>query len=83
MSQLTEKEMDALILLFNESENTDHDFGVLEDIQYENRQVLGGLLTSLQGKGFVTKVYPNQIVNGESLTQYTLNVDSCKNILGL
>ena len=68
---LTSLELQALVALNAESESNDHDFGVLEYVDWPNRKQLGGILTSLQQKGVVTSVDITK-VDGASITQYVI-----------
>jgi hypothetical protein len=71
MATYTELETQALAALNIESDSNGHDFGVLEYVEWADRQQLGGLLTSLQQKGAVTGV-DTVTVGDDVLTQYVL-----------
>lgn len=72
--QLTSLESKALAALFTESSMNGHDFGVMEDVVWEgDRKQLGGLVTQLKAKGFITSIAEPHKVNGdEVVTQFVL-----------
>jgi hypothetical protein len=62
MTQLTDLETQALGALFLSAAGNGHDFGIIEEVRWDDRKALGGLITSLQAKGFI-HVHPTMIVN--------------------
>ena len=50
-------------------------FGIVEEIIWNNRQQLGGVLTSLQDKGYIASIDIAIVNNNERFTQYTLDED--------
>lgn len=77
MTTLTTLEQKALDALVAESANTGHDFGVMEEVAWKgSRKALGGLVTSLQAKGFIDSVAPTEKTDdGYKYTQYVLNMN--------
>lgn len=71
--KLTALESAALAALNEASRENGHDFGLLEQTVWPDRQQLGALLTSLQAKGVVTEVARTEVINdNERYTQYVL-----------
>jgi len=73
MIELTELEQKALKELQKSSAGNGHDFGCVEDVKWDGtRQQLGGVITSLQGKGVLTMYEPHRTDWG-MVTQFILN----------
>lgn len=81
MSTLTNLELTVLQALVAESASNGHDFGLLEAVKWENRQQLGGVITQLQNKGFITEMDEVEVNGGPSrggqrYTQYVLSPEA-------
>lgn len=70
MIEMTPLETLALARLNEESEANGHDFGVMELVDWKNRNQLGGVVTSLLKKGILESVDEVQYIDGEAVTQY-------------
>lgn len=68
---LSNIETDVLEKLLDESSNQGHDFGLLEEVEWDDKYQLGGVFTNLQKKGIVISVgnKPGRTCNW---TQYVL-----------
>jgi len=53
-------------------------FGLVEEIEWTDKKQMGGVLTSLQNKGYIESIDIATINEGEKFTQYTLNEDKIK-----
>jgi hypothetical protein len=73
MAALTVLEKKVLEVLKQQADDeSGGSFGVIESVKWSDRKQLGGLLTSLQDKGVITVYEPHKI-DGEKVTQFTIN----------
>lgn len=71
--QLTPLEAQVLNALNEESEANGHDFGVMELVEWKNRNQLGGVVSQLLQKGVLDLVDDTMKIDGEDVTQYYIN----------
>lgn len=69
---ITHLENEILPLLIQESASNGHDFGILENVKWNDRKQLGGVVSSLQAKGFIVEIEKAE-VDGQTFTQYVLS----------
>lgn len=67
---LSNIETDVLEKLLDESSNQGHDFGLLEEVEWDDKYQLGGVFTNLQKKGIVISV--DKVKTNRNWTQYVL-----------